>query len=197
MRGFNYKKAVQALNYFAREEGGTINKMKALKLIWLSDRYSLMLYGRTITGDEYYAMPKGPVASGVRNILENSSFITDDAAFKSYIAADTSSPYSYVSCGDIVKKVFSDSDLEIIEAIHNTYSHLTQFQLSDLSHKFPEWKRHEASLKGGFLSRGKIVSDDFFLPVQDGYELFNQDETEVEVSKLIYEEYTKISSVLR
>jgi hypothetical protein len=31
MRRFNYKKTVQSLNFFAVNEGGSINKMKAIK----------------------------------------------------------------------------------------------------------------------------------------------------------------------
>jgi len=48
MVGFNHKKAVQTLAYFAQKEGGVINKMKAFKLIWLSDRLHLRKYGRPI-----------------------------------------------------------------------------------------------------------------------------------------------------
>ncbi len=36
---FDYKKATQALNFFAIKCGGKIDKMKALKLIFFADRY--------------------------------------------------------------------------------------------------------------------------------------------------------------
>jgi uncharacterized phage-associated protein len=51
MLGFNYKKAIQTLAYFAQKEGGVINKMKVFKLIWLSDRLHLRKYGRPILND--------------------------------------------------------------------------------------------------------------------------------------------------
>ncbi len=35
MLDFDYKKATQAINYLAKKEGGKINKMKAIKVIWL------------------------------------------------------------------------------------------------------------------------------------------------------------------
>ena len=80
MRGFNYKKSAQALNYLANKNGGTLNKMKAIKLIWLADRLNLRKYGRSITGDDYYALPNGPVPSATRDILESSDFLDDIAS---------------------------------------------------------------------------------------------------------------------
>lgn len=78
MLGFNYKKAVQALNFYADAEGGKINKMKALKLIWLSDRLHLRKFGRPILNDTYLAMPYGPVASGTKDLAEGTSFLADE-----------------------------------------------------------------------------------------------------------------------
>jgi hypothetical protein len=71
---FVYKKATQAVNYFAQRSGGIINKMKAIKLIYFADRYHLRKYGRPITNDEYLAMDYGLVSSGVKDIAEMSGF---------------------------------------------------------------------------------------------------------------------------
>ena len=64
------KKGTQALNYFARKKNGKINKMKAIKLIYLADRYHLRKYGRPVVGDDYWAMKYGPVASSTLNIAD-------------------------------------------------------------------------------------------------------------------------------
>ena len=64
---FDYKKATQALNFFALKEGGTINKMKALKLIYFADRYNLRKYGRPVRNDDYWAMGYG---AAIRKRLE-------------------------------------------------------------------------------------------------------------------------------
>lgn len=49
----SHEKATQALNYLARENGGEINRMKALKLVYLADRYHLRTFGRPVVGDDY------------------------------------------------------------------------------------------------------------------------------------------------
>jgi len=70
---FDCRKTTQALNYFAIKAGGTINRMKAIKLVYLADRYHLRKYCRLITNDIYFAMDNGPVASGVKDIAEQSN----------------------------------------------------------------------------------------------------------------------------
>lgn len=65
------RKIVQALNYIACSQlGHTVNCMKAYKLLWLADRYHLRHYGRTISGDVYYALPHGPVPMDAMNVVE-------------------------------------------------------------------------------------------------------------------------------
>src|SRR2546426_6564656 len=72
---FSHRKATQVLNFFARKNGGQINKMKALKLVFFADRYHLRQFGRPITNDEYLAMEYGPVASGCKDLAEMSDFL--------------------------------------------------------------------------------------------------------------------------
>lgn len=58
----NTKKIIQALDFFASHmPGETLSAMKAYKLLCLADRTHLHKNGRTITGDTYFALPKGMV----------------------------------------------------------------------------------------------------------------------------------------
>src|SRR5258708_1972783 len=143
MRGFNYKKAVQALNLLAINNGGILNKMKAIKLIWLADRLHLRKFGRSITGDEYYAMPNGPVPSGTRDVLEGTNFLDDMASdyASEYISAVDK--YNFKSLSSPNLNVFSDTDIESLDIVFLKFGHFDHFALSDLSHFFPEWKKHE------------------------------------------------------
>ena len=45
------------------------DKIHLIKLMYLADKYHLMNYGRTITGDEYFAFPKGPGGSKTMDVL--------------------------------------------------------------------------------------------------------------------------------
>ncbi len=75
-----YKKATQALNFFAVKKDGRINKMKAIKLIFLADKLHLRKYGRPIVGDSYLAMKFGPVGSQTKNVAELSDRLPKEIA---------------------------------------------------------------------------------------------------------------------
>lgn len=175
MKRFNYKKAVQALNLLAVWSGGKMNKMKALKLIWLSDRAHLRKYGRPITQDRYVAMDNGPVASGTRDILQKNAMGVEDAALQyssQFIASDG---YNYTSVQEPVEKVFSQTDLEALKAVFDIYGHYDQFKLRDLTHEFPEWKKFEEGLKAQQYKVHPMDYNDFFLDAGEKHPLFNDD----------------------
>jgi uncharacterized phage-associated protein len=158
---FDYKKTTQSLNLFAFKSGGTINRMKAFKLIYLADRYHLRKYSRLITNDTYFAMDNGPVASGVKDIAEESDYIgRDERNYASkYIAV--APPYDLVSKKPTDTDVFSDSDIEAINYAWDKFGHLDEWAIVDLTHKYPDWYKHELSLK---LLNSRIQMDlnDFF-----------------------------------
>jgi uncharacterized phage-associated protein len=180
MRHFNYKKAVQALNLFAHWSGGGINKMKALKLIWLADRFHLRKYGRPIVQDFYVAMENGPVASATRDILQNNKLgVTADALTYSEGFIAEEGQYDYKSINEPAIKVFSKSDLESLKVVFDTYGHLGKYALRDLTHKFPEWKRWEEGLKNKEFNAHPMDYNDFFLNAGDDQPLFIGDEKEL------------------
>lgn len=188
-KGFNHRKTTQCLNFLAQQEGGKINKMKALKLIWLADRYHLRKYGKLISNDTYFALKNGPVASGTRDLLESSSFLEDGHSEYSgrYISADDK--YTYSSIAELDKKVFSKADLETLSLIYQKFGGLGKYDLSELSHEFPEWKKYEISLQNDPSARFPISYLDFFKnPEKESYGVFNEDDEYLEESKEIFTE---------
>lgn len=145
--GFDYMKATQALNYFAQKEGGNINRMKALKLIYLADRYHLRKYGRLITNDEYFAMQLGPVASQTADIAEESSFMGDEERVYHTPFVRTKGQYSIESLCAPDLEVFSNSDVEALDFAWTELGGLQKFDASDITHYYPEWFKHKEKLK--------------------------------------------------
>jgi uncharacterized phage-associated protein len=169
MKGFNYKKAVQALNFFAIKTGGEINKMKALKLIWLSDRLHLRKYARTILSDTYFALPYGPVASGTKDLIEGTDFLSEiEREYRNQYIIYTDK-YNYKSINDFYSKVFSKSDIETMSIIFEKYGLIDEFTLSKISHFFPEWNKFEQQLASKSASRIEMDYKDFFLDCEKGY----------------------------
>jgi len=162
---FSYKKTTQSLNYFAREAGQSINKMKALKLIYFADRYHLRKFGRPITNDEYFAMRLGPVASGAKDIAEGSISLPDQESQYANRFINPAARYDYCSTLDVDAAVFSESGREALEFAWSTFGQYDQFKLADLTHRYPEWTKHEAALSSENTSRVKMSYSDF---LEDG-----------------------------
>ncbi len=144
---FDYKKATQALNYLAIKEGGRINKMKALKLIYFAERYHLRKYGRLITNDVYLAMKLGPVPSGVKDIAEASNYREKRELEYSSRYIEPLSRYTFKSLKPVDDLVFSESDIEALDFARSTFGNLDRYELARLTHEYPEWKKHKRALK--------------------------------------------------
>jgi len=189
-----YKKATQALNLLARKKDGKINKMKAIKLIFLADRLHLRKYGRPIVGDMYWAMKLGPVGSLTKNVAELSSISEDALAYaKKYIKPMDEKKQTFISLKQEDLSVFSKTDLECIESVYNKFSDKDQFELAEITHEFPEWIKHKKELDGG-KKRVKMDYDDFFTNTPKGDDLFSQNKSDLEMAKESFSEQKEVSA---
>lgn len=182
------KKAIQALNYFAIKEGGKINRMKAFKLIWLSDRAHLRKYGRTILGDNYFAMKLGPVPSKTKELSEEKGVSqTHLKKYRdSFIKPD--GQYDIDSVNEPELKVFSNSDLDVMDNIYKTFGSKKEFTLSKFSHEFPEWKKFESYFKVNESGNRRMDYADFFTDSPVSLKYFNESEELLKLSKEVFEE---------
>lgn len=181
------KKAIQALNFFAAKEGGKINRMKAIKLIWLSDRAHLRKFGRTILSDRYYAIKFGPIPSKAKTLSESNPPVEDYIIEYRDKYVEPLGRYTIQSKSKPELNVFSETDIEAMEAIYKTFGDKDKFQLSDLSHNFPEWKRFEKHFKVS-SSRRDIDYSDFFNDTPESSKFFKESDELLKLSKEVYEE---------
>lgn len=195
---FEYKKATQAINYIAEKAGknNVVNKMKAIKLIWLADRYHIRKYGRPIVGDEYMALWYGPVGSLVKDVSEENEFWSPVYLTYSRNYLQRVNIYENKSIKKTDQDVFSDTDLEALDFAIKNFGGMTQFQLAELSHKYPEWKKFESLLAKKISKSEKMSYLDFFedpanFP-EDKFATKNKDE--IEASKEIFLEESQAAN---
>lgn len=203
----DFKKVTQALNWLAKKEGGKINKMKAIKLVWMADRLHLRKYGRPITKDDYIAMKFGPVGSITRNITDEAvPYLSDEQLGYSKKFIEKISDNFFESINDVDTDVFSESDIESLEQVYNDFGHYNQFELADLTHEFPEWKKFKPELESGAINQAPMSYNDFFddpadvspiLKEKFGIEtdVFNQDADTINASKHAFTESQEIENL--
>jgi len=163
------KKNINAILFFALKSAQKkINRLKLMKLLWLADRIHLNKYGRLILKDTYCALPNGPVPS------ESLNFSKCDQPGRFSVVK-----YTIHAEAECDSSFFSKSDIEVLEQVWTLYGKKNQFELRDISHQFPEWKRFEDDLKNPHsLNSYNIIIDDFFeIPENNKYP-YNKEETQ-------------------
>jgi uncharacterized phage-associated protein len=177
---FSYKKATQALNFLARQAGGRLDKLKALKLIFFADRYHLRKYGRLVTNDAYWAMDYGPVPSGTKDLAEMTSFLgKQECEYVEKFLTPARDEDFFKSKAHVDEGVFSTSDLEALRFAWDKFGNKSAIALFKLTHLYPEWKRHEKAFQRKEVSRVPISYEDFLEEAEKGlepcFELTRQD----------------------
>jgi uncharacterized phage-associated protein len=196
MLEFDYEKATQAINYLTKKEGGVIDKLKLIKLIYLADRFHLRRYGRPIINDAYLAMPLGPVGSSVKDIADFSSYL--DGAERVYAAKYLKSDLknkTVTSTADVDLDIFSKSELEALDFAFDKFGNKSAPTLVNITHRYPEWEKFRGALESGETTRGPMSYSDFFKnPSKNGFDdKFVLSEDILAASRELFEDDYKIA----
>jgi uncharacterized phage-associated protein len=167
--------------------------MKAIKLIYFADRLHLRKYGRPIVGDVYWAMKLGPVGSRAKEAAEldvPQSFLS---YARKYIQPVDDKKQSFISLKPTDTNIFSKTDIECLESVYSAFGDKDQFELAELSHQYPEWKKHEKELKAG-KKRVPMDYDDFFADGSKNDPLFRQKKSDLNLAKESFGESEEMSA---
>lgn len=187
------RKIIQALTYLAgKEEDKVMDNMKAYKLLWLADRYHLRQTGRTITGDVYYAMPYGIVPSDAKCVLENAKTkMRNPKGYKERYIANKGN-HEYMALADADLKVFSDSDQEALDKVYDVYGSMGAIELSELSHRFPEWTFYSELLKDREQKNSYRIDLDHFFEDGPENDFFCESKELLDLTKELYHQYNRV-----
>jgi len=193
---FDYKKATQAINYLTKKEGGQIDKLKLIKLVYFADRYHLRRYGRPMFNDAYFAMRLGPVGSSVKDIAELSSDFLDEEErrYAGQFIARGAIDNTVVSVADVDSDIFSKSELEALSFAYDEFGSQPESQLVNITHRYPEWSKFKSALESRETSREPMSYSDFFKnPINGMEDKFALANDVLSASKELYEEDYKVA----
>lgn len=164
LMNFNYKKATQCLNYFARKSSNnSVNKMKAIKLIWAADRYHLRKYGRPITWDAYFALKLGPIGSTTLDIADDAQHLDPDIKVYANQFIKPLNKNTYTSKKALDLDVFSETDIEALNFAFENFNKYDKYVLAkEITHKYPEWAKHKKHIEELGIPQCTIDYNDFF-----------------------------------
>src|SRR5229473_3099739 len=73
MLNFDVRKTIAAVAFLVERDGGELDMFLGLKTLYLADKEALIRWGKTITGDSFVSMPKGPVLNEIYRLFKGTS----------------------------------------------------------------------------------------------------------------------------
>ena len=143
---FDVEKLVQALAFFVSRGVNDLDKMKAMKLLFLADKKHLLEYGKPITGDRYFCMPYGPVASASFNIIRDFMDVDDqvrpfaEKLFTEFFEVDRVSKHGRLRLRRTPDlDVFSESEVSVLSHVVDQFGDKSGVELSSITHDDATW----------------------------------------------------------
>jgi uncharacterized phage-associated protein len=158
---FNLDKFVNALAYFVAKGVADLTILKAAKLLYLADRNHFLRHGRPITGDRYIAMDLGPVPEGAYQLISRvvAGDEIDDApkAKVLEVLAVYRGIWGTLQYPTLRLKrkhqpdldVFSDSEIEALDATISEFGARPARDLVDLTHEHKAYQLADAERSPG------------------------------------------------
>lgn len=182
---FEIAKIIEAIVYLvSRSPERKMSKLHLLKMLFFADRWHLRMYGRSVTGDTYYAMQYGPVPSECKNVAEGRP--SRDMGKLLSEALDFPSANIIHAIRNERRDALSDSDVAALEAARGVEKKVRD--LVAFSHNFPEWQKHESGIRN-LHCRKRMDGLDFFLDAPKGSEYCEADATRVACAKEVFLEH--------
>ena len=142
---FDIRKAIAAVAFLAQREGGELDMFLSLKMLYLADKEALIRWGKTITGDAFVSMPKGPVLSKTYNLFKGEDWSAYQAEWDSVFSERVNNSIRVLKEVDI--DLLSEREMEVLENARRRIHEVAPWQVADWLHQTcPEWSDPHGSL---------------------------------------------------
>ncbi len=136
---FDVTKATEVACQFLKREGGSINVMKLVKLVYLLDRLSVAQRSIPVVGGAYFSLPNGPITSEFLDLI-NSGLLwgLPECRWEEFIGDRQDHQVALLK--DAGDEHLSESEIELIEALYREHGKKNQWELRNWCHEHcEEW----------------------------------------------------------
>ncbi|MBD3792502.1 MAG: SocA family protein [Campylobacterales bacterium] len=133
VQGFQPQKAAELCALLISFSGGKIEKLKLIKIIYLTERQHLADYEEPILWDEFFSLPHGPTASAALNCIDGVLF---PELTQNYFALHRKRDVCAVSqFSEIDCEFLSDAEIGSAKLVWERHKTKTASQLRNYTHK--------------------------------------------------------------
>jgi uncharacterized phage-associated protein len=141
---YNPRKAAQAAAYLVSLNGGHMDLLSLMKILYLSDRKSLSQRGRPITGDAMVSMPHGPVLSRIYDNIKCGPSGDQAQPWYEYMTEREVNTISLREANPPSDEL-SQFERDTLQQTLAQYGHLKPLELRELTHLLPEYRDPQGS----------------------------------------------------
>ena len=145
-KAFDYEKLCAMVLFFAHKSTGLL-KTKLMKLLNYSDMVFYKENGVSISGLKYAHLPYGPVPDHFDMIM--GKMAADHLAHIEVVYDGAYEKHLVIPDCDVPEGVLSDSEIEMLNRIHEKFKNFGSVEISDYSHKE---KGYNATKTGQIIS---------------------------------------------
>ncbi len=168
---FKIHKATEAACFFVEKEGGRINIMKLIKLMYLLDRHSVQDRGIPVVGGTYFSMRNGPVVGEVLDLLNEGSLDKEPECRWAEFISDRENHEVELKQSPGTNHL-SPAELQLLDDVYKKHGSSNPWQLRDWCHeRCGEWTPMSAGRES--ISIEDIALNTGYSP-QDAHQLSDE-----------------------
>jgi len=130
---FSAEKFANAVAYLS-EQCPHSTKLTICKQLYFADKQHLVRYGRPITGDHYWRLEHGQIPTRGLNMLRSKAAPHENALLQRFVSVNGNSVQLKQQAN---RKVFSKSDLEVLNWVIEKYGRVSATRLRQMAHDEP------------------------------------------------------------
>jgi hypothetical protein len=136
IKNFDEQRTTEAASILLKLNGGTMNYMKLIKLLYFIDKESFRQWERPITYDNYCSMKNGQVLSHVLDLFNGKipGQYWNDFIYRS-------SQYEFSLSKEIKIMRLTKGEIKLIEDVYGRLGKMDQYQLGDLTKEGSEYQK--------------------------------------------------------
>lgn len=139
-----------------------MDQLQAVQLLWAADRLHLRQYGSTITESAYWATTHGPVSMLTLAVAEQNSHILASDEIACLQQFFTSDGTNISLCDDVERDCICATAEEMLVRSYRLLGKASTVELSQISQRYPEWRKFKALFDSGERAPQPIDKLDFF-----------------------------------
>lgn len=165
LNGFDVATAAQSAAFFIRSEGGRIDYLKLVKLMYLAEREFMEQYDEPFFYDVFYNMDHGPIPSTVMNLINGE---IKHRAWSKYVGKRCLDEVESKNSFDLDH--LSPAEMKILKGLWKKFGKKSGFELAQWTHdNCDEWQKpkdkrspltHQTVFRALKKSKAGMLADD-------------------------------------